>query len=228
MEQTSNFNMRDNIERKQKVITVVKRIYLRLSRLLKHVGMENKKAKPEFKRHAKNFCFLASALPRAIFSVELQHDVIRLILVPLHDRMKHQGDNSFAPELLIGARWLNWVPGINVAEKGMQESTNLLKQVEYDPEQMDDANFSSCTNVLVNYFILSLVSRNVREPSYWLKEGLRILGDRWVDEVDIDLCLMGPKKIIREDDMNMAYFVTHVVFMANDFGNICFREKLTK
>ena len=33
MEQTSNFNMRDNIERKQKVITVVKRIYLRLSQL---------------------------------------------------------------------------------------------------------------------------------------------------------------------------------------------------
>ena len=118
--------------------------------------------------------------------------------MPLHDRMKHQGDNSFAPELLIGARWVNWVPGINVAEKGMQESTDLLKQVKYDPEQMDDANFSSCTNVLVNYFILSLVSRNVREPSYWLKEGLRILGGRWVKEVDIDLCLMGPKKIIRE------------------------------
>ena len=82
--------------------------------------------------------------------------------------MQQFSDSSFATELLIGARWLRWAPGIAVAEKDMLESQDLLDQAGYDPVEMNDATFASCTSVLVNYFLLSLVSSDVNEPSYWL------------------------------------------------------------
>ena len=55
-----------------------------------------------------------------------------------------------------------------------------------------------------------------------------LLHDRWT-EVDQPIKFTDSKNIVSQDDQNMhlIYFVTHVIFMCNDYGNRSLRLELT-
>ena len=213
--------------RRRNVEKVVGKILARIERLLLDSGIGNSsRGDRNFQDHGKNICFLTATLPRLLGSIELQQTVVRRILTPFRDRVERVGDASFAAELITASRWTQWAPGVASGRWALLvQDRERLDPAEYDPDALDEATYSSCTDELLNYFLLSLVVLGARGPAYWLREGLRLITNRW-SEIDLDLPLTTALRTVSEHDhhKHMVYFVLHVVLMANDYGNAPMRS----
>ena len=216
-------------ERMRKAECVIHMIYIRLHRLAIFSGINRAESNGKFKKHGKNMCFLAGAIPRVIGSASIRRVAVEQIMTLFKNRLDKYGDKDgeFSTEMLIACNWLNWAPGIKSAS-AVSTSLDILNPKDYSPMDIDNAKYDSCTRILLNYFLLSLTTApDKRPPEYWFKEGLRVLGDRW-EEIDVELKFYGARNFVEEDDQNMhmVYFVTHVIFMGNNYGNIPLRAAM--
>jgi hypothetical protein len=225
--------VRTNLKRKSDIETVVTGIYERIKRLADQSGVYRKSKTVKFKNHGKNICFLTAALPRVLRSQTLQQAAVKEVLEAFRYRILNQKDYSYAPEFAVATEWMNWNTGKVTAGYALERAV-LLSIKDFDQSVLTNATYESLTSELLNHYIVSLAlnkaSQKTHEqpgPEFWLMHGIGLIEDRWT-EIDSDLEFTKTNLIKADDEnMHMAYFVTHVLFMANDYGNSPIRPELT-
>jgi hypothetical protein len=206
------------------VDVVVTRIYTRLRNMCEQYGIGDAVMSPDLRVHGKNIVFLAAAIPRVMQSIEHRQHVIGILNLFIC-RVHRYNDISCVPELLIASNWMNYPYGMKVAMKAMSliDTRGRLSKRRV----LMNALFESLIPEFVNNAILAMAldlcpdipRQNVCTTDECMMEAIAIVESRW-DEIQKPLSFTKTDHISGHDDhMHRVYFVTHVILMANQYGN---------
>jgi len=220
--------MRTNLKTKHNVLHVISKIVSREEKILVNMRINHRKA-PTFAKYGKNICFLMAALARPLRSVMYQHQLIDGMMEKYAKRIIEFGDTSFAPEFLISCHWLQWGNGKDIANRAFKQfvkSDNYTPPGSYDYDDFNNMSYSDMLSTLANQYLIAMAVKTsesemkYREPDFFVDQAVHIMKKQWND-IDTNLKISKTKKLVSFDDKNIhkAYFVTHVFFMANDYGN---------
>lgn len=219
--------------RRHKVIVGVRKIYEHLHKFLIHNKMKETHTTPTFvKEHGGALLFLAACLPRQIPSFWSRTDFFHNILQLFYERLLVNPKEVlfYGLEFLVASRWMQWKTGEDFV---MNELDNISIQDLHDHfvyVMPDRDNKTSTFRELTNKMCLNYLSSHYlkqrdpdNDPQEWTYKVAEYFVARY-DELDEDLEFEKDMPLIKEQSIDKLIFVTHVVLIATDYGNVKLRE----